>query len=313
MRDKLYLAPLQGFTDRHFRNAFQQCFGDVDRFYAPYLKLNHDGSIKPNTKQDVLPENNPFEVVVPQVMACSAHDFLTMSNYLEELGYKEVNWNLGCPYPMVAKHDLGSGMLAKPELLFAVLDKVLSKSSMALGIKMRMGYESTADILKILPELNNYPLQEIIVHARYGKQLYNGMCDHDRFEECIELTQHNLVYNGDIASVSEYRKLKARFPAVSKWMLGRGAVANPFLFEMIQDDTDEFPEDRKEVFHEFLLLLLENHLKESTNQGNVLVKMKHFWEYFAGSFEEGPMYYRWVKRSDSVVEYEEVLQRICSE
>jgi tRNA-dihydrouridine synthase B len=311
MRDKLYLAPLQGFTDRHFRNAFQQCFGDVDRFYAPYLKLNHDGSIKENTKLDVLPENNPFELVIPQAMACSASDLLLMANYLEHLGYKEVNWNLGCPYPMVAKHDLGSGMLAKPELLYAILDEVFSKSSLSLGIKMRMGYESTADILHILPELNNFPLSEVIVHARYGKQLYNGSCDHDRFFECMDLTNHALVYNGDINSVDDFRRLKKRFPTIRKWMIGRGAVSNPFLFEMIQDDSEDFPEDRLEVFHEFLLLLLESHLSETKNGGNVLVKMKHYWEYFSSSFEEGRDYYRWVKRAENLDDYEQVLKKIC--
>ncbi len=313
MRDRLLLAPLQGFTDRHFRNAFQQCFGDVDRFYAPYLKLNHDGSIKANTKLDVLPENNPFEIVVPQVMACSAHDFLTMSNYLGQLGYGEVNWNLGCPYPMVAKQDLGSGMLDKPDRLFAILDEVMTRSDQCIGIKMRMGYQSTSDILELLPELNNYPLSEIIIHARYGKQLYQGACDLDRFEECIALTKHKLVYNGDICSVQGFRQLKERFPSICNWMIGRGAIENPFLFEMIQDDTELFPEDRLEVFYDFLVLLLDNHVKEVNNDGNVLVKMKHFWEYFSKSFDEGQSYYRWVKRADNINEYEDVIRRICFE
>ena len=65
MRDHLYLAPLQSFTDHHFRNAFQQVLGDVDRFYAPYLKMDHSGQIKEGPKKDVLPVNNPYEQVVP--------------------------------------------------------------------------------------------------------------------------------------------------------------------------------------------------------------------------------------------------------
>lgn len=313
MRDQLYLAPLQGFTDRHFRNAFQQCFGDVDRFYAPYLKMKTDGTIKEHTKLDVLKVNNPFEPVVPQLMACCSDDFLLMANYLKDQGYEELNWNLGCPYPMVAKQDLGSGILNKPEKLFSILDAVLPKLDMDLGIKMRMGYEDTKDILRILPRLNDYPLTEIIVHARYGRQLYNGACDHNRFKECIPLTDHRLVYNGDIRSIADFRSLKDLFPQISHWMIGRGAVSNPLLFEMIQDDTDEFPEDRMEVFHEFLLLLLENHLSESDNEGNTLIKMKHFWEYFAESFENGHSLYRKVKRTESIHQYEEALKSICFE
>ena len=306
MRDFLYLAPLQSFTDHHFRNAFQAVLGDVDRFYAPYLKMSNDGSIKEGPKLDVLPKNNPFEIVVPQVMACSANDFLLMTNYLADLGYKEVNWNLGCPYPMVAKRDLGSGILDKPEKILQILEEVIPKMDLKLGIKMRMGYESTTDILTLLPELNAFPLSEIIVHARYGKQLYNGACDLDRFEECISLTDHQLVYNGDVNTVADFRMLKARFPSIHHWMIGRGAISNPFLFEMIQEDTEEFPEDWQEIFTEFLDLLLESHLKESGNEGNILLKMKHYWEYFATGIEDGEYHYKTIKKVKNLKDYREM-------
>lgn len=312
MRDFLYLAPLQSFTDHHFRNAFQQTLGDVDRFYAPYLKMSNDGSIKEGPKSDVLPNNNPFEQVVPQLMACCADDFMVMANYLSDLGYQEVNWNLGCPYPMVAKRDLGSGILNKPEKVLSILEEVIPKTNLSIGIKMRMGYEDTSDILTLLPALNQFPLSEVIVHARYGKQLYTGSCDHDRFEECIPMTKHKLIYNGDIVSVEDFRLLKQRFPTIHHWMIGRGAVSNPFLFEMIQEDEDERPEDWKEVFYQFVELLLESQLKESSNRGNVLVKMKHFWEYFSTSFEQGTSVYRKIKKANSIEHYSEIVKDICS-
>lgn len=312
MRDFLYLAPLQSFTDHHFRNAFQQTLGDVDRFYAPYLKMSNDGSIKEGPKHDVLPKNNPFELVVPQLMACCADDFMVMANYLSDLGYEEVNWNLGCPYPMVAKRDLGSGILNKPEKVLAILEEVIPKTNLTIGIKMRMGYEDTSDILTLLPALNQFPLSEVIVHARYGKQLYTGSCDHDRFEESIPLTNHKLIYNGDIASVEDFRKLKQRFPSIHHWMIGRGAVSNPFLFEMIQEDEDEMPEDWKEVFFQFVQLLLDSQLKESSNEGNVLIKMKHFWEFFSTTFDDGTSVYRKIKKATSIQHYSEIVEEICS-
>lgn len=234
MKDHLYLAPLQSFTDYHFRNAYQSVLSDVDKFYAPYLKMSNDRTIKEGPKKDVLPINNTLSTVVPQIMACNAGDVLLMSDYLSDLGYKEMNWNLGCPYPMVANKDLGSGMLNKPDKIFQILDEVCSKTSMNLGIKMRMGYEDTSDILTILPRLNDYPLSEIIVHARYGKQLYTGVCDHKRFKEIISLTNHKLIYNGDIKTVADFRKVKSLFPEINHFMVGRGAISNPFIFEMIQ-------------------------------------------------------------------------------
>jgi tRNA-dihydrouridine synthase len=312
MRDSLFLAPLQSFTDYHFRNAFQEVLGDVDRFYAPYLKMAFDGTMKEGPKLDVLPQNNPFERVVPQIMACCAEDFLVMASYLEDLGYDEVNWNLGCPYPMVAKRDLGSGILNKPSKICSILDDVQQKTPLKIGIKMRMGYENTSDILDLLPQLNNYELTEIIVHARYGKQLYAGGCDHDRFTECIPLTNHSLIYNGDITTVSEFRKLKKLFPSIDKWMIGRGAIANPFLFEMIQEDTDSLPDDYISVFSDFLMLLLESHLQQSSNHGNVLLKMTHYWEYFSSNFLEGKKLARIVKKSKSISDYSDFITNLDS-
>ena len=314
MRDFLHLAPLQSFTDRHFRNAFQEFMGDVDQFYAPYLKMNNDGTIKDGPKKDILPEQNPFETVIPQLMACCPEDFLIMADYISDLGYTEVNWNLGCPYPMVAKRDLGSGILNKPEKIIHILNEVLPKTKLQVGIKMRMGYEDTSDILTILPALNEYPLSEIIIHARYGKQLYQGECDRERFAECIPLTNHRLTYNGDIRSVSEFRALKAMFPEINHWMIGREAIGNPFLFEMIQEDSEELPEDWRSVFGSFLIQLMENHLSESKNEGNIFVKTKHFWEYFSNGVLAETDDYRAFKKLKNLDDYREFLEDFaCSD
>lgn len=306
MQPVLFLAPLQSFTDNHFRNAFQQVFGGIDRYYAPYLKLAHDGSIKPGPKKDVLPENNPYDPVIPQVMAASSADFLLMANYLTDLGYTEINWNMGCPYPMVAKRDLGAGILDKPDKICGILEDVLPKTSARIGIKMRMGYESTADILELLPRLDAFPLTEIIVHARYAKQLYNGGCDTERFAQCTTLTRHSLCYNGDITSVSEFRELRALFPSINRYMIGRGLIADPFLAEMIVADTTEYPEDRISAFLEFHELLLESHLKNG-NDGLALNKMISYWEYFSEAWEDGHKLYKRIKKSGSLPAYLEVL------
>lgn len=306
MQPVLYMAPLQSFTDFHFRNAFQQVFGGIDRYYAPYLKLAHDGSIKPGPKKDVLPQHNPFEPVVPQVMAASATDFLLMSEYLTDLGYEEINWNMGCPYPMVAKRDLGAGILDKPDKICAILEEVLPKTTATIGIKMRMGYASTADIIELLPRLNDFPLTEIIVHARYAQQLYNGGCDTERFAACIPLTKHRLCYNGDITSVEEFRILRDLFPSIEYFMLGRGLIADPFLAEMIASDTTEYPEDRSDAFLEFHELLLESHLKVG-NEGQAYNKMVSYWEYFADSWEDGHKLFKRIKKSGNLQAYLEVL------
>jgi tRNA-dihydrouridine synthase len=99
----LLSSPLQGFTDFRFRNAQNKYFGGIDTFYSPYIRLNGKLVIKSSYERDLLPENNSGLEVIPQVITNDADEFIFVAKYVRELGYKELNWNLGCPYPMVTK------------------------------------------------------------------------------------------------------------------------------------------------------------------------------------------------------------------
>ena len=90
----LLSSPLQGFTDFRFRNAQNKLFGGIDTFYSPYIRLNGKMVVKRSYERDLLPENNLGLEVIPQVITNDADEFLFVANYVRELGYKELNWNL---------------------------------------------------------------------------------------------------------------------------------------------------------------------------------------------------------------------------
>lgn len=300
---QLALAPLQTYTDYHFRNAHQAIFKGVDKFYAPYLKMNNDGTIKNAPKIDILPENNPGISVIPQLMACNEQEFFIMADYMQSLGYTELNWNMGCPYPMVTNKNLGAGLLNKPQEIFSLLDSIFPKLRMGLGLKMRMGLENTAEILEILPRLNDYPLTEIIIHARYAKQLYNGTCDHERFLECISLTNHPLTYNGDIETKEDLEELRTKFRGIDNWMIGRGAIKNPSLFEEIQFDRVDSSEVYRTKLLQFSEQLTDSLLRCNPDRGYALSKMKSYWEYLSEGLSDGKQLFRKLKKAKSIEEF----------
>lgn len=304
---QLALAPLQTYTDYHFRNAHQAIFKGVDKFYAPYLKMNNDGTIKNAPKIDILPENNPGISVIPQLMACNEQEFFIMADYMQSLGYTELNWNMGCPYPMVTNKNLGAGLLNKPQEIFSLLDSIFPKLRMGLGLKMRMGLENTAEILEILPRLNDYPLTEIIIHARYAKQLYNGTCDHERFLECISLTNHPLTYNGDIETKEDLEELRTKFRGIDNWMIGRGAMKNPSLFEEIQFDRVDSSEVYRTKLLQFSEQLTDSLLRCNPDRGYALSKMKSYWEYLSEGLSDGKQLFRKLKKAKSIEEFSEYL------
>ena len=110
-------------------------------------------------------------------------DFINLAVRLFDLGYMSVNWNLGCPFPMVAKKKRGSGLLPYPENIDAFLEKTVSSIPNRLSIKTRLGRRHINEIFKLMPIFNQYPLEEIIIHPRTGKQMYDGKTDLDTESE----------------------------------------------------------------------------------------------------------------------------------
>jgi len=305
---ELSLGPLQTYTDHHFRNAHQTVYGGVDKFYAPYLRMNTDGSIKAGPKIDILPENNQVSIV-PQLMCCTPDDFFILHDYIADLGYSEVNWNMGCPYPMVTNKGLGAGILNKPELLRSWLEEIYPRLKIRLGIKMRMGMESTEEILNLLPVLNEFPLTEIIIHARYANQLYNGGCDVEMFKASIHQSQHKIVYNGDISTVEGFRELMSELPNTAYFMIGRGAVRNPALFQEIKTGVLLDGTTYRNKLLEFSKLIEESCLHSNSNEGYALMRLKSYWEGFCEELTEGKSLYRRLKKSDRLTEFWQLIDR----
>lgn len=301
--DKLISSPLQGFTDFRFRNSFHKFFGGIDTFYAPYIRLNGKFEIKPAYQRDLLPKNNEGISLVPQIMTNSADEFLFVAKYVQSLGYNELNWNLGCPYPMVTKRGMGAGLISQSDRIDDILNKVHQESDIVVSMKMRLGFESSSEILETLPVLNAYPIKSIGIHARLGKQLYKGGVDLDGFEACLNKTNHTIFYNGDITSVEVFNEMKKRFSSISTWMIGRGLISNPFLPQMIKDETTKFPINSLEVFKLFHEELLNKYSEALSGDKHLIIKMHHFWEYFVTIFEEHKKPLKKIKKAKTIEAY----------
>jgi len=310
MSTTLLSSPLQGFTDFRFRNAFNKYFGGIDTYYAPYIRLNGKLEIKAAYERDILPENNSELEVIPQIMTNDADEFLFVSKYVQELGYKELNWNLGCPYPMVTKRGMGSGLINESEKIDSVLNKVHNESGIIVSMKMRMGYENSEEILSTLPVLDKYPIKNIAIHARIGKQLYKGGVDLDSFQRCLDNTSHKVYYNGDITSVARFNEMVERFPSIDHWMIGRGIIADPFLPKMIKNNTSTYPENRIELFSKFHDTLYHEYDQALSGPKHIIMKMYHFWEYFATSFDNPHKSLKKIKKAKNKIAYEEAVRSI---
>jgi tRNA-dihydrouridine synthase B len=305
---QLALAPLQTYTDHHYRNAHHLVYGGIDTYYAPYLRMNNDGTIKAGPKVDILPENN-LVPIVPQLMCCSVEDFFMLHDYIVSLGYNEVNWNMGCPYPMVTNKGLGAGVLNKPEVLRNWLEAISPKLKLKLGIKMRMGMSNTEEIHTLIPILNDYDLTEVIIHARYAEQLYNGGCDIDQFKLAAGSIKHPVTYNGDITDLDSFHELSSELNAMDRFMIGRGAISNPAIFQEIKTGILLDPVTYRSKLLTFSRHIEESCMKVNDNEGYALMRLKSYWEAFSEELTEGKAVYRKLKKATNLNEFWDLLNR----
>lgn len=272
--------------------------------------MNGKMVIKKAFERDNLPKNNYGVNVIPQIMTNRADEFIFVSQFVQSLGYKELNWNLGCPYPMVTNKCLGSGLINDPQRIDSILDKVHSETDIIVSMKMRMGYEDNTEILKVFPILEKYPIKNVAIHARIGKQLYKGGVDLEGFQKCIDSTSLKLYYNGDITTVQKYNELVDRFPSIDHWMLGRGLIADPFLPIMIKTQTSEYPERRIEIFSKFHDTLFSEYEEKLTGEKAVIMKLLHYWEYFATCFSNPQKIVKKIKKAKTIEVYDKVIKEI---
>jgi tRNA-dihydrouridine synthase len=310
MSTTLLSSPLQGFTDFRFRNAFHRYFGGIDTFYSPYIKLNGKLVIKGSYERDILPENNTTLEVIPQIITNDAEEFLFVAKYVQQLGYKELNWNLGCPYPMVAKCGMGSGLISNTSQIEHILKRVHNETDIIVSMKMRMGYENPTEILDVFPFLEQYPIKNIAIHARIGKQLYKGGVDLDSFQKCLDTSKQKIYYNGDITSVEKFRMMQERFPSIDHWMIGRGLIADPFLPSMIKNNTTEYPKNKLEIFEAFHDTIYQEYDAYLSGPTPIRMKMLGFWEYFSASFSNPQKTFKKIKKAGNSKNYEIAVKEI---
>ena len=281
----IYLAPVQGTTDRIYRNVFPVYFKGVDLAIAPFISPAKKMKADNHLLCEVYPEENRGIPTIPQIMTSDPDDFTRLANLLYDLGCGTVNWNIGCPFPMVVKKGRGAGMLCHPQRVASFLEKAIPALKPALSIKLRVGLAYSDEVLELLPIFNRFPIEELIIHPRTGAQMYEGDVDLDIFEACLQLSKHRIVYNGDIDSPQRLAMLSKRFGSVERWMIGRGLLANPFLAEEIKFGTEKPYPEKVKIIRAFHDHLFTEYSKVLYGPSHITNKMKEIWTYLGGFFE----------------------------
>lgn len=279
------IAPLRGVTTAVYRRVYKQFFTGVDTVMAPFIAPGSELKPGRSVLRDILPENNvgsyPME---PQILGNNPQILDNFIPMVKEAGYHQINWNCGCPAPMVIKKKRGSGVLPHPDIFEAYIEKLNSFDDFEYSVKVRLGLHSKEDIYPLLPLMEKHNCKELTVHPRTADQMYFGNVDIEAFARIYDSTSTPLVYNGDIITAEFINKIIDRFPKVQSYMVGRGLLINPFLPSLMKGG--DYPADPKEVIYQFMKSLMEEYEETLYGEKPVLGKMKELWRYYQFSFTD---------------------------
>jgi len=309
----IYVAPIQGITDRIYRNLFPVYFKGVDMAIAPFISLAKKMKPANNLLLELYPDRNKGIPTIPQIMSSAPDDFTKLANDLYDIGCGTVNWNIGCPFPMVVKKGQGAGMLCYPDRVESFLEKTISDIKPKLSIKLRIGLKYPDEVLQLIPIFNRFPLEELIIHPRTGVQMYEGEVDLDMFEQCLGLSKHRVVYNGDIDSFEKFEVLAQRFGSVERWMIGRGLIGNPFLAEKIKFNTEKPYDEKIKIMRAFHDNLFDEYLKILSGPAHITNKMKEIWNFMASFFENREKTRKRINKTHHRDNYVDVVNKIFNE
>ena len=274
MKDKkisVFAAPLQGVTDNVWRMAQHEVFGGVDAYYAPFMRVEH-GEVRRKDLRDVEPDRNAGTTLIPQILACQPDHALMMVDALKAMGYSRIDINLGCPFPPIAMHRKGSGMLAYPDLAESLFKALATVKGVEYSVKMRLGWDRNDQWLDVMPLMELIKPKHIAVHPRTGRQQYKGDLDISQFEAILAASPWPIVYNGGLRTLEDIEEVAHNYPNIDAVMVGSGLAANPGMFA-----PDAKPDDYRR-FHD---MLVEGYMNQLNGGEAQLVRhLQDIWQTF---------------------------------
>ncbi len=274
---RLIVAPLQGFTNRHWRAIHRAMYPGAE-YIAPFIHIEHH---QPRNRdlRDIAGDDN--SCVIPQIIARDADEMSMVLESVIAQGYNRANINMGCPHPPQTSRGRGSGLLLHPERLDEIIRVIIDHPEIKFSVKMRHGVDSPDQWITPLEMLNQAPLEWVALHPRTARQLYRGDIDFQQWEKLLSMSNHPTIFNGDITTPLQAKTLLDSNPKIAGIMAGRGVLSRPSLLHEIATGLNTEVEKQIEDIIELHNGLLEKYQEILCGDAQILSAIQPYWTYIA--------------------------------
>ena len=296
-----FFAPMEGLTDAVYRRLHHKYFPGITAYYTPFISPTQHRQLTPREARELPPAEKEAFLAVPQVMTKNAEDFLWAASVCENLGYREINLNLGCPSGTVVSKGKGSGMLADPDSLASFLDIVCAHSPIPVSVKTRLGLEQPEAFIGLLEIFNRYPLRLLILHPRVRKDFYDSPLREDWFSYAARHSTNPLCRSGGICTRAQAEQFLEDFHTDSV-MIGRGLIGDPGMLTPGGTTVS--------ALEAFCGELLEAYLSAFGGSRNAMFRLKENWRYLLCRFEGGEKLGKQLRKTTDLAQYKSITHAI---
>ena len=304
---RLLAAPLQGYTECEWRHAHTTVCDGADEYITPFIRVEK-GVVRNRDIRDISSHLNTGQHTVAQIIFKDTDEFCKGADAAISAGYREIDMNLGCPFPPQVKHGRGAGMLKSPDKLAEIAGLIGSRyTGVSFSAKMRLGVADPNDWLDIIDIINDMPLRRVCLHPRIAVQQYGGKPDMDAFNQFAAASAHPMVYNGDIRTLADIDSI-ARLTVVSGIMVGRGLLGRPTLFAEWREGTEWSLARRGEALIEIHNSIYDEYAGRLCGDNQLLMKIKPYWDFAEDTI--GHRAAKAIKKATTLAAYKAAVSKI---
>ena len=312
IKPNLILAPMAGVTDSAFRKLIKRC-GGVGLIVTEFISA--EGLTRNNLKTHRMmffeEEERPLSI---QFFGHSEDRMAAAAEVAEEMGADVVDINCGCPAKKVVGGGGGSSLLRDLQKMEKILRAMRRAIKIPLTLKYRIGWDDNSiNAVEVGKMAEDCGIEQLAIHGRTRVQGYSGFANWEIISQVKQAVKIPVVGSGDVRTV-EQALTRLREAGVDGVMIGRGAMANPWIFRQIDEAmrgvTPHQPtmEEKRIFLMEYFKVMLD----EMPSEKGALGKVKQLCAQFTHGLPGGAIFREQVFHSESVAELTDRINRYFS-
>ena len=304
----LALAPMQYVTNLAFMRVVSH-YGAPDYFFTEYFRVHENTRLDRHILSSIT-ENDSGRPVFAQLIGHDPELLARTARTLLAFPIAGIDLNLGCPAPKVYRKKVGGGLLSDPELVSEILAALREAVPSLLTVKMRIGFDSTEHLERLLELLDEHAVDLLSLHGRTVAEGYRSEVHYDVIARAVRSVGCPVLANGNVTSATRAVGVLAETGARGL-MIGRHAVRNPWIFRHCRERFLGLPLTPVTLadVREYVQRLYAATSAGATNELSSVTYVKRYLNFLGPSVDPGGAFLHDMRRAGSEAELFAVCDR----